>query len=75
LKHATNFYKSLFGHSERGVVWTGFDFPRMVNYDDNDDLVEVFSYEEIKKIVFSLTHNKSPGPDGFPSEFYQGTFE
>jgi hypothetical protein len=27
--------------------------------------------EEIKGIVFSLAHNKSPGPDGFPGEFYQ----
>lgn len=27
--------------------------------------------EEIKTIVFSLGHNKAPGPDGLPGEFYQ----
>lgn len=26
---------------------------------------------EIYKVVFSIEHNKSPGPDGFPIEFYQ----
>jgi hypothetical protein len=31
--------------------------------------------EEIKGIVFSLAHNKSPGPDGFPGEFYQFFWE
>jgi hypothetical protein len=27
--------------------------------------------EEIKEVVFSLKHNSAPGPDGFPSEFFQ----
>jgi hypothetical protein len=27
--------------------------------------------EEVKKAVFQMEHNKEPGPDGFPFEFYQ----
>ena len=26
--------------------------------------------EEVKKAVFQMEHNKAPGPDGFPAEFY-----
>jgi hypothetical protein len=71
LGHATEFYKSLFGQSERSDVGINFDFPVRVSEDENEDLTKSFSFEEIKGIVFSLAHNKSPGPDGFPGEFYQ----
>jgi hypothetical protein len=71
LKHATEFYKSLFGQSDRTGVGIAFDFPVIVSPDENEDLTKLFSFEEIKDIVFSLDHNKSPGLDGFPNEFYQ----
>jgi hypothetical protein len=25
----------------------------------------------VKKAIFQMEHNKAPGPDGFPVEFYQ----
>jgi hypothetical protein len=31
--------------------------------------------EEIHKAIFQMEHNKSPGPDGFPAEFYQHFWE
>jgi hypothetical protein len=34
-------------------------------------LVEKNSEEEVKKMIFQMEHNKSPGLDGFPAEFYQ----
>jgi hypothetical protein len=71
LAHATEFYKSLFGQSERSSVGINFDFLDRVSEDENEDLKKPFSFEEIKGILFSLAHNKSPGPDGFPREFYQ----
>jgi hypothetical protein len=71
LAHATEFYKSLFGQSERSSVGINFDFLDKVSEDENEDLTKPFSFEEIKGIVFSLAHNKSPVPDGFPGEFYQ----
>jgi hypothetical protein len=30
-----------------------------------------FSEEEVQKAIFQMKHNKSPGLDGFPMEFYQ----
>jgi hypothetical protein len=33
-------------------------------------LVEEFSEEEVRKVVFQMKHNKAPGPDGFPVKFY-----
>jgi hypothetical protein len=38
---------------------------------ENWDLTKDFEMEEIKNIICSLAHNKSPGPNGFPREFYQ----
>ena len=34
-------------------------------------LVEKFTEEEVKNAIFQMEHNKTPGPDGFPLEFYQ----
>ena len=30
-----------------------------------------FSEREIREAVFQMEHNKAPGPDGFPAEFFQ----
>lgn len=30
--------------------------------------------EEIRKVIFAMPSNKSPGPDGFPSEFFKTTW-
>ncbi|XP_026383593.1 uncharacterized protein LOC113279099 [Papaver somniferum] len=38
---------------------------------DNDMLTECPTYEEVKNIVFHMKHWSSPGPDGFPTGFYQ----
>jgi hypothetical protein len=46
------------------------DIPQ-VTAEENDILLKSFSEEEVKKAVFQMEHNKAPGPDGFPAEFYQ----
>lgn len=38
---------------------------------DNDILEKAVTKEEIKKVLFTMPNNKSPGPDGFTSEFYK----
>ena len=34
-----------------------------------------FTEEEVRNAVFQMEHNKAPGPDGFPAEFYQHFWE
>jgi len=42
-----------------------------VSEEENEVLVAPFSEEEVKMAIFDMEHNKAPGPDGFPVEFYQ----
>jgi len=46
------------------------DIPQVSN-EENTFLNSPFIEEEIKKAVFQMEHNKAPGSDGFPAEFYQ----
>jgi hypothetical protein len=39
--------------------------------EENSLLIADFSMEEVRKAVFQMEHNKSPGPDGFFAEFYK----
>jgi hypothetical protein len=50
------------------------DIPQ-VTEEENGLLVESFSAEEVKRAVFQMEHNKSSGPDGFSTEFYQVFWE
>ena len=34
-----------------------------------------FSEHEIRETIFQMENNKAPGPDGFPTEFYQYFWE
>jgi hypothetical protein len=34
-------------------------------------LIAAFIELEVKETIFQMKHNKAPGPDGFPAEFYQ----
>ena len=38
---------------------------------DREMLIKKFTEPEIKKAVFAMKHNRAPGPDGFPIEFFQ----
>ena len=38
---------------------------------ENAFLVAPFTEKEIRDAIFDMDHNKAPGPDGFPAEFYQ----
>jgi hypothetical protein len=42
-----------------------------VTEEENTILTAPFSEEEVKVAIFQMEHNKVPGPDGFPAEFYQ----
>jgi hypothetical protein len=38
--------------------------------EENRLLVEAFTEEEMKHVLFQMEHNKASGPDGFSAEFY-----
>lgn len=42
---------------------------------DREWLEKDVTFEEIKTVVFGMTNNKSPGPDGFTCEFFKSTWE
>ena len=46
------------------------DIPQ-VSQEENDVLVREFTESEVREAVFQMEHNKAPGPDAFPAEFYQ----
>lgn len=77
-KYITDYYKKLFGSPNLNHFSldedTRDDIPQVSNI-ENELLIGSFSEAEIKKVVFQLEHNKAPGPDGFPAEFYQNFWE
>jgi hypothetical protein len=50
------------------------DIPQ-VSREENEILTREFTESEVREAVFQMEHNKAPGPDGFPVEFYQVFWE
>ena len=50
------------------------DIPQ-VTETENEILISAFTEIEVKEAVFQMEHNKAPGPDSFPAEFYQVFWE
>jgi hypothetical protein len=73
-QYITGFYKGLFGEPEQSFF--SIDPNRtvdisQVSQEENNFLTTPFTEEEIKKAIFEMEHNKTPGLDGFPVEFYK----
>jgi hypothetical protein len=74
LKHATDYYKNLFGPGEGNKmsldpnIWS---IDERLCVEDNCILDEPFSESEVKNAIDIMARNKAPGPDGIPVEFYQ----
>ena len=45
--------------------------PKIVSQEDNIDLNKPITLEEVRKTVFEMNPDKSPGPDGFQAFFFQ----
>jgi hypothetical protein len=46
------------------------DIPQ-VSDEENEIFIAKFTENEVREAIFQMEHNKAPGPDGFPAEFYQ----
>jgi hypothetical protein len=70
----TKYYKDLFGSSQRNNFSLDEsqinDIPQITE-EENNLLTEMFTEKEVRDAIFQMKHNKAPGPDGFPTEFYQ----
>jgi hypothetical protein len=73
-EHITSYYKNMFGPSEDSLLSLDEsrieDIPHVSDL-ENEFLTEPFMQEEVRTTIFQMEHNKAPGPDGFPPEFYQ----
>jgi hypothetical protein len=64
----------LFGLSDGGQFFRDNDRQSdiiQISQEDNEKLTTSFTEQEVKEAIFQMKHNKAPGPDGFPVEFYQ----
>jgi hypothetical protein len=76
--YISEYYKKLFGDPVPSSV--SLDEGRtedilQLSAEENGVLIADFSMEEVHDAIFQMEHNKSPGPDGFPAEFYQHFWE
>ncbi len=70
------FYSELYtseSHKDENLILSFFDKITLPSIDSETtaELETPFSVEEINASIMSMQNAKSPGPDGFPSEFYK----
>jgi mannosylglycoprotein endo-beta-mannosidase len=72
--YISEYYKKLFGAPEQNTFSMMeervADVPQL-SPEENSILTKNFTQEEIFEAISQMEHNKAPGPDGFPAEFYQ----
>jgi hypothetical protein len=68
---ATSFYRNLFGPSQENNISLNYLNMQMLDDFDRNWLTRPFDMEEIREVVFSMKHNRAPGPDNIPAEFFQ----
>ena len=77
-KYITNYYRGLFGPSENSFLTIDEnrreDIPQVTD-DESESLIAMFTQEEVRTAILQMEHNKAPGLDGFPAEFYQAFWE
>ena len=55
---------------EMGKFLEKYNFPKL-NQEETENLNRPITSTEIETVIRNLPINKSPGPDGFTTEFYQ----
>lgn len=75
--HFTDFYKKLLGtkvertHTKDEVFGEG----PCLTLGQQLDLIKPYTKEDVKKAMYSINKNKSPGPDGYGSGFYKDAWD
>ena len=74
MQHTLHFYEDLLGGSVTTLDVSPDEIAQLIPYrcssSVSDTLAALFSRLDIQKAFFLLPKNKSPGPDGYPAEFF-----
>lgn len=74
VKHFQNLYKAQAGSNLVEIIQVAQLFPRFADVDENADLMDEVTMEELKEVIYSFQKGKSPSPDRWSIEFYLGFF-
>ncbi|CAN1178605.1 Transposon TX1 uncharacterized 149 kDa protein [Linum perenne] len=70
--HVCDFFRNLFTQRrDENIQNEEWDLPKVVTRNMNDELCKPISNDEVRKAVFQMGANKSPGPDRFPGTFFR----
>jgi hypothetical protein len=73
MDHVTQYYKGLFGPVEPRQIFLGNQFweeGRKVKKEDKDDLVKMFTQEEVRSAMMGMKKDAAPGPNRFGASFF-----
>lgn len=70
--HVIDYYKDLFGDDDSSNVPADVDqvIPSLVSSDENDSLLTMPIFSEIRKVVKGMDGSSTLGLDGFTGDFY-----
>ena len=69
-EHTKSFYSSLL-NQQHPLVQPHIDITRRLSAMDIETLLRPFTKDDVYQVIMNSPKGKSPGPDGFPAEFYQ----
>lgn len=72
---AMDYFHTLFSRGQCSYVAVLDVVQPRVSLEDNSKLTKEFSLEEFRLALFQMHHDKSPGPDGLNTAFYQRFWE
>ena len=75
VKYFGDLYSVQSGATIAEVIRVAQLFPRFVDEEENRMLMGEVSMEELSGVLHSFQKDKSPGPDGWPAEFFLGFFD
>eukprot|EP00253_Pinus_taeda_P030883 PITA_30883 len=73
--HFQNLFTAQGGITLAEIIRTAQSFPRFVDEEEAENLMEVVTKEEVEHVLKSMAKDKSPGPDGWTSELFNHFFD
>lgn len=77
-QHAIDYFQNLLGGNNNPTTASSADIASVLQTKCSDAAIEAlsapFSDLDIQAVFLSLPKNKSPGPDGYPAEFFTGNW-